>query len=156
MGKSVKAILIGLTLTLGACGSGGGSNVNKFVGVWSPSSGTYTITCAGMAASTSQVTDTLTWTTGTSSDLVQTIPGTSCVLHADVTSLTATAASGQTCQVSSGGVTHRLTIMAYTFALGADGLTGSENYSGTDAATVDATGQTLNCNFTQQASYAKQ
>jgi hypothetical protein len=160
MGKSVKMILIGLTLTLGACGSGGGSgNINKFLGVWSPTGGMYTVTCAG-TPQTSQVTDTETWVAGTTSDLVQTIPGTSCVFHADVTALTAVGVPNQTCQVDSVvqgvSVTDRLSFTAYTFSLSADGLTATESYSGTDNATNNSTGQSLNCTFTQQAMYAKQ
>jgi len=160
MVKSVKAILIGLTLTLGACGSGsGGGNVNKFVGLWSPTGGMFTITCAG-SPTTNGVTDTLTWTAGTTSDLVQTIPGTSCVFHADVTSLTASGVPGQTCQVDQviqgDSVTDRLAFTAYTFSLSADGLTASESYSGTDAETDNTTGQSVNCTFTQQAMYSKQ
>jgi hypothetical protein len=160
MGKSVKTILIGLTLTLGACSSGsGGGNINKFVGVWAPSAGTFTITCAGQSQ-TSLVTDTVTWTAGTTSDLVQTIPGTTCVFHADVTSLTATGVPGQTCNVesTSGGdsITDHLSISAYTFSLSADGLTGTESYSGTDTETDNTTGQSINCTFSQQAMYSKQ
>jgi hypothetical protein len=160
MVKSVKTILIGLTLTLGACSSGsGGGNVNKFVGVWAPSSGTFTVTCAGQS-STSQVTDTVTWASGTTSDLVQTVPGTSCVFHADVTALTATGVPGQTCSVEStnGGdsITDRLAFTAYTFSLSADGLTGNESYSGTDMETDNTTGQSINCTFTQTAQYSKQ
>ena len=160
MVKSVKRILIGLTLTLGACSSGsGGGNINKFVGVWAPSSGTFTVTCNGQA-NTSQVTDTETWAAGTTSDLVQTIPGTSCVFHADVTASTATGVPGQTCQVDQiiGGdsVTDRLSFTAYTFSLSADGLTATESYSGNDAETDNTTGQSINCTFTQQATYSKQ
>lgn len=160
MVKSVKAILIGLTLTLGACSSGGGGgNVNKFVGLWSPTGGMFTITCSGTPM-TSGVTDPLTWTAGSTSDLVQTIPGTACVFHADVTSLTASGIPGQTCQVDStfqgDSITDRLGFTAYTFSLSADGLTATESYSGTDAKTDNTTGQSANCTFTQQATYTKQ
>ncbi len=160
MVKSVKAILIGLTFTLGACGSGsGGGNVNKFVGVWSPTAGTFTFTCAGQPT-TSQASGNVVWTAGTTSDLVQTIPDTQCVFHADVTGTTASGVPGQTCIVNTntGGdsITDQLSFIAYTFSLSADGLTATENYSGNDAKTDNTTGASENCTFTQQASYSKQ
>lgn len=160
MVKSVKAMLIGLTLTLGACGSGGGGgNVNKFVGVWGLSGGTFTFTCAGQAT-TSQATGNVTWAVGATSDLVQTIPDTQCVFHANVAGMTASGVPGQTCIVNTntGGdsITDQLSFTAYTFSLSADGLTATENYSGNDAKTDNTSGASENCTFTQQASYSKQ
>ncbi|HEY5091539.1 MAG TPA: hypothetical protein VIK30_16275, partial [Polyangia bacterium] len=107
MRDSVKVVVMALSLAGVTCGSSGGSkNVAGFVGVWSPASGVYTQTCPGDDANTgtSQVTDTETWAMGTTSDLVQTIPGTSCVLHADISASTATATpANQTCTVTSTG-----------------------------------------------------
>jgi len=164
MRDSVKVVVMALSLAGVTCGSSGGSkNVAGFVGVWSPASGVYTQTCPGDDANTgtSQVTDTETWAMGTTSDLVQTIPGTSCVLHADISASTATATpANQTCTVTSTGggdsITQALTLTAYNFVLSSDGLTATENYSGTMVLTDNTVGVSENCTFTQTASYSKQ
>jgi hypothetical protein len=165
MRDSVKTFLVALSLAGAGCGSSsGGKDTAKFVGVWSPASGVYTQTCPGDANNTGtmQVTTTDTWAAGTTSDLVQTIAGTSCVLHADISSNTATATpANQTCSVSStatGGdsITQMLTLTAYNFVVSSDGLTATENYSGTLVLTDNTAGASENCTFTQTAQYSKQ
>ena len=164
MRDSVKTFLVALSLVGAACGSSGGKDTAKFVGVWSAASGTYTQTCPGDAANSgsSQVTTTDTWATGTTSDLVQTIAGTSCVLHADISADTATATpANQTCSISStatngDSLTQMLTLTAYNFVVSPDGLTATENYSGTLVLTDNTAGASENCTFTQTASYTKQ
>jgi hypothetical protein len=164
MRDSVKALLVTLSLAGAACGSSsGGKNVAAFEGVWSPASGTFTENCpGGNGTTTSLVTDTETWAAGTTSDLVQTIPGTSCVFHANVSGSTATGVAGQTCTVNtaatatSDSFTDVLSFNSYSFVLMPDGMTASENYSGADAETDNTTNQSGNCTFTQTASYTKQ
>jgi hypothetical protein len=165
MRDSVKALVMTLSLAGAACGSSsGGKDTSKFVGVWSPASGVYTQTCPGDASNTgtSQVTSTETWATGTTSDLVQTIPGSSCVLHADISANTATATpSGQTCSIPAAAtngdsLTQAITLTAYNFVVSTDGLTATENYSGTLVLTDNTAGASENCTFTQTASYSKQ
>lgn len=164
MRDSVKALVMALSLVGAACGSsGGGKDTAKFVGVWSPASGTSTETCpGGSGTTTSQVTDTETWATGTTSDLVQTIPGTSCVFHANISGSTATGVANQTCTVNtaatatSDSFTDVLGFTSYSFVVMPDGMTASENYSGTDMETDNTIGATGNCTFTQTANYTKQ
>lgn len=136
-------------------------NLGRFIGIWSPTSGTFTMTCNG-STSTGQVTDNVTWAMGATSDLVQALGGSSCVLRANVTASTASIASEQTCRVSSvdpgtgDAITDRYEFNAYTFVLSADALTASENLSGTLTETDDTLGLSVNCTFTQTASYQKQ
>jgi hypothetical protein len=136
-------------------------NLGRFIGIWSPTSGTFTMTCNG-STSTGQVTDNVTWAMGATSDLVQALGGSSCVLRANVMAGTATIPSAQTCRVSgvdpSSGdsITDRYEFTAYTFVLSADALTANENLSGTLTETDDTLGLSVNCTFTQTASYQKQ
>lgn len=164
MRDSVKTFLVALSLVGAACGSSsGGKNVSGFVGVWSPASGTFTETCpGGNGTTTTQVTATETWATGTSSDLVQTIPNTSCVFHADISASTATGVAGQTCTINtpatatSDSFTDVLSFTSYTFVISPDGMTATENYSGNLAETDNTLNLSGNCTFTQTASYTKQ
>ena len=123
------------------------------------------MTCPGNPAadSTSQVTDPETWALGSTSDLVQTIPGTGCVFHADVSANTATGSpANQSCTVNStdstngDSLTDVLTFTTYNFVVSPDGLTATENYAGTDAETDNTALLSGNCSFTQAASYTKQ
>jgi len=157
MRNSIRALLVTLSLAGFSCGSNA-KNLNEFVGVWSPASGTFTITCAG-TPSLSQVTDTETWATSSTSDLVQTITGTSCVFHANVSGSTATGVSGQSCVINGtdangSSYTENLSFSAYNFVVSPDGKTANENFSGN--ATYSSGGLTENCTFTQTASYTKQ
>jgi hypothetical protein len=162
----VKALLVTLSLAGAACGSSsGGKDTAKFVGVWSPASGTFTETCpGGSGTTTTQVTGALTWATATTSDLVQTVPDTNgmCLLHANISADTATAVAGSMCTINtaasttSDSFTDVLSITSYTFVISPDGMTATENFSGTLAETDNTTTQTGNCTFTQTASYTKQ
>jgi hypothetical protein len=100
---------------------------------------------------------------GTSSDLVQTLSGSSCVLHANVTGSTASAVGPQVCTVtgtdaqSGDPITETATITAYTFVVSPDGLTATENASGTATVTDNAQGLSVTCSFSETgASYQKQ
>lgn len=164
MRDSVKVVVMALSLAGVTCGSSGGSkNVAGFVGVWSPASGTFTSTCpGGNGTNTTQVTDTETWAAGTTSDLVQTIPNTNCVFHADISASTATGVAGQTCTVNTAATattdsfTDVYSFTSYTFVISPDGMTATENYSGNLAETDNTINLSGNCTFTQTASYTKQ
>jgi hypothetical protein len=159
MRNSIKALLVTISLAGLSCGSNA-KDLSSFVGVWSAASGTYTITCAGITPSTSQVTGTETWATSSTSDLVQTSPGSACVFHANVSASTATGLPGQSCNdtgtdaTTGASYTTILTFTAYTFVVSPDGKTATENFSGN--ATYTESGSTTNCTFTQTASYTKQ
>jgi hypothetical protein len=158
----VKALLVTLSLTFAACGSsGGGKDINQFVGIWGQPSGTSTLSCTGLSPMTVQVTDTETWATSSSSDLVQTINefNPPCVFHADVSGETATGVSNQSCQDTEddgAGSTYTATLMisVYKFVVASDDMTAAESFSGT--ATVVDQGTTFNCTFTQTVSYSKE
>jgi hypothetical protein len=162
----VKVLLVTLSLVGAGCGSSsGGKDLAKFEGVWSPASGTFTETCpGGSGTTTNQVTSALTWAGATTSDLVQTVPGTGgmCLLHANVSADTATAVAGSMCTINtpatatSDSFTDVLSITSYTFVISPDGMTATENYSGTDAETDNTANASGNCTFTQTASYTKQ
>jgi hypothetical protein len=158
MRNSIKALLVTISLAGLSCGSNA-KDLSHFIGVWSVASGTFTITCAG-TPSTSQVTGTETWATSSTSDLVETIPGTTCVFHADVSANTATGLSSQLCTINGTdpaygtSYTEILTFVAYNFVVSPDGKTATENFSGN--ATYTESGSTQNCSFTQTASYTKQ
>jgi hypothetical protein len=166
MRDSVKTFLVALSLVGAACGSsGGGKNVAEFEGVWAPASGVFTETCAAdnPPTTTTQVTNNVTWSPATTSDLVQTLPGLpTCLLHADISGSTATAVAGSMCTVTtaqsatSDAFTDVIGITSYSFVIMPDGKTASENFSGTDAETDNTTTQTGDCTFTQTASYTKQ
>jgi hypothetical protein len=164
MRDSIKILFVALSLTGVACGGSSSKDLGKFVGVWGAPSGTFVETCPGnpSGGGTSQVTDTETWSLGSTSDLVQTIPGTTCVFHADVSGDTASESpSGQMCTVNStlangDSLTAVLTITAYRFVVSSDDLTANETYSGTEQDTDNTTLESGNCTFTQTASYMKE
>jgi len=164
--RSKLGFLISMLCAVGGCGSGSNEdsgkekNVNTFVGVWSATSGTTTTTCPGQGPSVDQVTDPETWAAGSTSDLVQTLLGSSCVFHANITATTATGVAGQSCTIttteSGDSVTEVINFSSYTFSLSADHATANENFSGTVVITNNTAGNTVNCAFTQTASYSKQ
>ena len=163
MRDSVKTFLVALSLVGAACGSSGGKDTSKFVGTWSPASGTFTENCPGGDGTTTQlVTGNVMWTASTTSDIVQTVPGTTCLLHADISADTATSAASSSCTIStsatatSDSFTDVISITSYTFVISPDGKTATENFSGTDAETDNTSNATGNCTFTQTASYTKQ
>jgi hypothetical protein len=159
--KNATMLLVLLTTTtFAACGGGdegyGKVNVAAFTGVWTPTGGTSTWTCNGQSTS-EQVTGTVTWTAGSSSDLVS--ADDSCVLRANIAGSTASLVPPSTCTASgvdSYGYSYTTTtnLTGYTFALGADKLTASESASAT--VTVTEAGQTVTCGLTETASYQKQ
>jgi uncharacterized protein (DUF2147 family) len=158
MRNSIRALLVTFALAGLSCGSND-KDLSKFVGVWGQPAGTYTIMCTGLGTSTTQVTGTETWSTSSTSDLVQTIPDTTCVFHANASASTASGVSGQSCVINAtttNGIayTETMNFTSYTFVVSPDGKTATENFAGN--ATDNAAGVTYSCTFTQTASYTKQ
>jgi hypothetical protein len=161
MRNSLNTLLMASLLTAGACGGGAdGKDLAAFVGVWTPTSGNIMYTCAGQSVTAPSTA--LTWAAGTSSDLIQTAPGSSCVMHADISANTATETGTQTCVIPSvdgygDSITDSLSFTAYTFVLGSDGKTATENFSGTLFETDDTIGTSATCTMSETgASYQKQ
>jgi len=150
---SIKAILVSLVLSAGACGgSSDGKDLAAIVGVWTPTSGNVVFSCAGQQAT--EATTALAWATGSSSDLIPALPNTSCVIHADVSAETAVAPDAQTCVVPGvsnygDSITDSYTYSAYTFVLGADGKTATENFSGTLLETDNTSGTSATCTMSE-------
>jgi len=150
-----KAMLVSALAVLGACGGGsGGGGITKIKGTWQPTSYLSTITCAG-GTSTQNVGSNIMWSMGTTSDLIQTEAGSTCVIHADVTGYTATALAGQTCLTGDAdGDVINITLTSYTFSLSADYQTATE--SGSGSALVNFTdGSSATCVYSLQAAYHK-
>jgi hypothetical protein len=142
-----------------AGGSGTGKDLSKFEGVWSTVSGSRTFNCAG-TVTTDNPTGNVTWSAGSSSDLIQTDSMDSCVIHANVTGSTASEAGAQTCtqngtDQSGDSYTETVSTTAYTFVLAADGQTATENGSATLTFNL-GTGQSVTCTMSETASYMKQ
>lgn len=153
----------------GASGNRGGSGgtsaeiitPSSFVGTWQPTSGTFTETCNG--TSTNQnVPDTVTWSLGTSSDLVQVDATSTCTLDANVVGNRAVGVPDQICTGISTdtGTGDQLFVefafSSYTFALSSDGQTATESISGDINYTDTTTFDQLDCPFTQTATYSVQ
>jgi hypothetical protein len=164
MRNSLKTLLVASLLTAGACGGGSeGKNLERFAGIWTATAGTAILNCGGQSTP-SPISSTVTWSLGTTSDLVQTTSSnSSCVIHADVDGDTATGIENQPCTVQGTDPTYgdlliqATTITAYTFALAADGKTATENASGTLVQTDNTTGTTTSCTISETGgSYQKQ
>ncbi|HVV50311.1 MAG TPA: hypothetical protein VHO06_11670 [Polyangia bacterium] len=162
MRHALKALLVASLLTGAACGGGSdGKDLARFAGTWSSTAGTLVTTCDGQS-STSALSQTLTWSLGTSSDLIQTLPQTECIIHADVDGDTASELGTQTCTLATTDaygepVNETVSVTAYTFALSADGKTATENLSSTVLLTNNSTGVSGTCTVTETAgSYQKQ
>jgi hypothetical protein len=144
----------------GAAGGGGtGKDLSKFEGVWSTVSATQNRTCQGQSDTFAPMGN-ITWSAGSSSDLIQTDSNDSCVIHANVSRSTASEAGAQTCTLNGvdanvGPYTATLTTSAYTFVLAPDGQTATENASGTIAYNF-STGESVTCTLSSTASYMKQ
>jgi len=155
MRTSSKMIMTTLTLGLGlaACGGSSDDDMGKFTGTWRTTSGSATWSCPGIGSSTSAVSTNIVWSKGVSSDLVQTEPGSSCVIEARASGSTATGSSSP-CSVSDGsGGTDTLTVTSYTFVVAPDGRTAQESESAT--VTDVNGGATATCTVTETASYEK-
>jgi hypothetical protein len=129
---------------------GDGSILQTFLGTWTLSSGTITLTCSGLNM-VSQVSGNIVWQVGTTSDLMEPADSSStgCVLLANASGKTATALPNQTC--SKGGVD--LTLTGYTFVLGSTGTTATETGNGNETVTTGGVGTT--CTYAESATYTK-
>jgi len=135
----------------GPGGGDGGKNLQLFIGTWHTTSGMQTLTCAGQPQSSS-VGDTI-WQMGTTSDLMQPVDSSGCPFLANVSGNTATALPGQSCTQTMTGVTLKLTVTSYTFTVAASGTTATDQGSGNAVLTTGGT--SLNCGFSESASYTK-
>jgi len=162
MKTSLTAILACVVFGAGACGGGSdGKDMAAFVGVWSPTAGTTAVVCSGNT-NTSAVSGNVTWSLGTSSDLIQTLTNSSCVIHADVEGETASGVGTQTCVFESTDsytgdpLSTSISLTAYTFVISGDGHTATENFSGTLLQTDNYTGLNTSCSYSETAgSYQK-
>lgn len=162
MRNSFKTLLVASLLTAGACGGSEGKDLARFTGIWSPTAGTQTETCGG-APSTSSITGSVTWSLGSTSDLIQPLfDQSSCIVHADVDGDTASVVGTTTCMLTGTDyygytVNNAVSLTAYTFALSADEKTATENFSGSILKTDNGTGITTTCTFSETAgSYQRQ
>ncbi len=132
----------------------GGKDLQAFIGTWTATSGTVSLTCSGRV-STTQVTGNDVWQMGTTTDLVQPADSSSsgCIVLANVSGNTATALPNQACTLNMGGTVVDLTIAKYTFVVGASGTTAAETATGTGAVTTNGT--TTNCTYSETAGYTK-
>jgi hypothetical protein len=149
MRNAMKMFGLLSALALSACGGDKGEDLGQFLGTWQPISGVLTIVCQGYTYTSSL--GNLTWNTGISSDLVQTSAGSTCAIMAEVNGATATAAPGQICSSPDGSQT--TAVAGYTFVVGPDGRTATENGSGT--LTLFSGGVTIPCTFNETGSYQK-
>jgi hypothetical protein len=132
----------------GGVGSGGAA---AFVGTWART-GTQTVTCPGSSPTTTNISGNLVISLGTTATgIVGTQPD-GCVTNYSVSGNVATAASGQTGNVSPGGVAETVTVNSHTLTLSSDGTTITSN--GTDTILKTATNTT--CNGTNSGTYTKQ
>ena len=141
-----------------ACGSSSSpqnadasKDIQAFIGTWAVTSGTVTLDCGGQIT-TAQVTDPTTWMKGTTSDLVQPPDSSGCALQATVSGRTATAEPNQTCSQQAAGNSVVITLAMYTFVVGSDQTTASEQGMGT-AVVKDTT--TRDCTYSEKATYKK-
>jgi hypothetical protein len=160
----------GATGSGGANGRGGATGTSgapatdaaaAFLGTWTATSGTLTITCpgTGVAPSSTDVTgDTETWTAGSGTDLVLNGVDGSCNLTANVSGRTATGSPGQSCTdsgTSDAGDSYS-EVLAFehgTFVISSDRTTATQTLSGEDVYTDHTKNVTLDCVFTESATY---
>jgi hypothetical protein len=147
----------------GSGGSGGSPSSSKlapFLGTWTATSGTLTLTCPGIAPSNTDATGSETWSPGTASDLVAIGFESTCNFNANVSGKVATGLPRQVCNESStatngDAITQSLTFTSLTFVVSADGATATQKFSGTDLYTDTTTAQSLTCTFSETAEYAQ-
>jgi hypothetical protein len=141
----------------GSVADSGNSRIAMFLGTWQTTGGSQTLSqCTNPNADQTvsvPTTIALTFTPGTTSDLIGTYSGqssTGCSFLANaVSNTTATAAAGQTCTEFASGDTEVLTLATYTFML--SGNTAGESATGV---LVDQTNP-ASCDVSESATYSR-
>jgi hypothetical protein len=145
---------------LAGCGSSGGSTpggLAAFVGLWNAQSGSLVLTCNGQTASTTPIKGNLTWTAGTSSDLLGELATTVCQVNANISGSTATASGTEACRVGSGSILNTYTYESYKFTLGSGGTTATESASGPATEVIYGGNPPAGpCTFSESATYQKE
>lgn len=147
-----------------SAGAGGfsGKDLSRFIGTWLPVSVTINRSCSNQASESNPSAARVVWFAGITSDLAQQIPGTSCLVPANVQGDTASLVGSPSCTFPGVGdngntVTVAETVTAYQFVVAADGSTATETGSTTERLTDDTTGDTTTCVVSEVGgSYQKQ
>jgi hypothetical protein len=144
-----------LALGFGGCSSSGADN-SMFIGAWQYSSGTSTITCQGQGPVTSQLSGTLTVSTGVSSPLV--VVGPTCTLKITPNGSAAVLdPAGQICPPTSGvdanGTAYTETDTYQSGSFTVAGITGTLAESG--SALLVGGGASTTCMFTANGTLNK-
>jgi hypothetical protein len=169
-GSTSRAGAKGETGNSGAPGAGGSNGTSgapstdvtaAFLGTWTATSGKLTITCpgTGVAPTDTDVTgDNETWVAGTTTDLVLNGVDGSCDLTASVNGRIATGSPGQSC-VDSGtaddgdSYTQTLSFERGMFVVSSSGTTATQTLAGSDVYTDRTQGETLDCVFSETATF---
>jgi hypothetical protein len=147
--RSDVTLTLALVLLTACSTSQDNKHKEWFVGSWTATDGQLTMNCPGENAVVIPANGITTWVIGQKSDIQQ---SDGCLLTAQIDGKTATAAANQTCTQNSG--TSKIT--SYTFTVNPDSATATEKSSGSIAKTDTASGQNVDCPFTEEASYKKQ
>lgn len=134
-------------------GSGGGSDggAGAFVGVWARS-GSRTVTCPTGSPNVNAITGDLVIALGSAVGSITATQPDGCVTNYTVAGNVATAAAGQTCNVTTeAGVAETITVVSHTLALSADGATLVSMAS----ETIDKTATMTMCSATSSGTYTK-
>ena len=131
---------------------GGVSGAAAFVGTWART-GTQTVTCPTGNPTTNMITGNLVITLGSASDSISGKQPNGCVTNYTVSGNVATAAAGQSCNVTTeAGIAETDTEATHTLTLSADGTTLTSMSSGT----LDKTATMTTCTTMASGTYMKQ
>jgi hypothetical protein len=131
---------------------GGVSGAGAFVGTWARS-GTQTVTCPTGNPTTTMLKGALVIALGSASGSITATQPDGCVTNYTVTGNVATAAAGQSCNVTTeAGIAETITVTTHTLTLSADGTTLMS--MGTE--TIDKTATMTMCTAMSSGTYTKQ
>ena len=102
----VGALAMGAALLAAGCGGGGTDKTDPWVGTWSPTTGTLTVTCSNGGVATNPVNTPEAFTGSMTADLI--LVSDNCETRFDIVGDVATARAGQTC-INPDGTTIRIT-----------------------------------------------